>query len=73
MLHIDIKSYDDHFDTFAVSIQDHSSESVFESLIPAVMLPYIAPQLVSELEDLPYDCVGKSFDLHLPKQLFTSN
>ena len=73
MLNIYIRSYDDRFDTFAVSIQDHLNDSVLESLIPAAMLPYIAPQLVSELEDLPYDCVGKSFDLHLPKQLFTSN
>lgn len=70
MLSVIIKSYDDHFDTFAVSILDRSNDSSFESLIPAVMLPYIAPKLVSELADMPYDCVGKDFDMHLPNELF---
>lgn len=72
MLHIKINSYDEHFDTFACSFQDHVSDACFESLIPATLLPYIAPELVAQCDDLPYDSVGREFTLQLPAALFQS-
>lgn len=65
MINILIKSYDEHFDTFAcVFTQDGVS---FESLLPATLLPYIAPHLCAMYEDLPYDLVGCSFNMTHPE------
>ena len=71
MLHIKINSYDEHFDTFACSFTEDENPS-FESLIPATLLPYIAPELVAQCDDLPYDTVGREFTLQLPAALFQS-
>ena len=67
MLSIYIKSYDEGFDTFACSFTDTLSYTSFESLIPAAMLPYIAPHLCDE--GAPYSAVGQEFTLHLPEYL----
>lgn len=68
MITIHIKSYDEHFDTFEIRIDDGTGHGVVRSLIPALMLPYIAPQLVKECDDLPYAAIGRSFTLTMPKQ-----
>jgi len=68
MLKVYIKSYDEWFDTFACVFTEDDNPS-FESLIPATMLPYIAPDLVNECDDLPYDTIGKTFTLTLPERL----
>jgi len=65
MLKIKINSYDSHFDTFACTFQDEDNPS-FESLLPATMLPYIAPGLCNACDDLPFDLVGKEFSLRFP-------
>mgnify|MGYP000432155386 CR=1 FL=1 len=65
-LTITIKSYDEHFDTFACSFQEIDEAAPFDSLIPATLLPYIAPDLVAQCEDLPFDVVGRSFTLKFP-------
>ena len=67
MLSIYIKSYDEGFDTFACSFTDSLSDTCFDSLIPATLLPYIAPHLCDE--DAPYSAVGQEFTLHLPEYL----
>lgn len=66
MLNIDIKSYDSHFDTFACVFTDSLNEAVFDSLLPATLLPYVAPKLCDETEDLPYGLVGQSFTMTRP-------
>lgn len=65
MLNIKIRSYDEHFDTYHISVQeqDMNLEEPIESLIPAILLPYIAPNLVAMLDDLPFDAVGQEFNL----------
>jgi hypothetical protein len=65
MLNITIKSYDSHFDTFHIALQEDDGPA-FESLIPATLLPYIAPELCATCEDLPFDVVGQSFKLTHP-------
>lgn len=65
MLKVLIKSYDSHFDTFACTFQDEDNPS-FESLLPATILPYIAPDLCNACDDLPFDLVGKEFSLRFP-------
>lgn len=65
MLHINIIAYDAHFDTFHIGLQE-DDDPKFESLIPATLLPYIAPELVAQTEDLPYGVVGQSFTLRYP-------
>jgi hypothetical protein len=62
MLNVKIRSYDEHFDTFACTFSEDEAPS-FESLIPATLLPYIAPKLVARLDDLPFDAVGQEFNL----------
>lgn len=65
MLNVKIRSYDEHFDTSHISVQEQSTDvpEPIESLIPAILLPYIAPKLVAELDDLPFDAVGQEFNL----------
>lgn len=77
MLTVHIKSYDEHFDTFEIEVHPHdmlgrpcSDEHNVRSLVPAVLLPYIAPELCAQCEDLPFDVVGKHFTLQLPEALF---
>lgn len=62
MLNVKIRSYDTHFDTYHIGVQETDGE-VIESLIPAILLPYIAPNLVAMLDDLPFDAVGQEFNL----------
>jgi hypothetical protein len=65
MLNVQIKSYDESSDTFTCSFQD-SLFGQFESTLPATILPYIAPELVSLTEDLPFGLVGGSFTMSSP-------
>jgi hypothetical protein len=62
MLNVKIRSYDQHFDTYACTFKETGNEP-FESLIPATLLWYVAPKLLNELENLPFDAVGREFDL----------
>lgn len=68
MLKVKIKSYDEHFDTYACEFTDSLNETTIQSLIPAVMLPYVAPTVCALCEDLPFEAVGFSFCLQLPKE-----
>lgn len=77
MLTITIKSYDEHFDTFEIEVLPHdmqnrpcSDDHKVKSLIPAILLPYIAPTVCNASEDLPFDAVGQTFTLELPQALF---
>jgi hypothetical protein len=67
MLTVFIQSYDAHFDTFACNFT--TDDTTFDSLIPATMMPYVAPEQCAECEDLPYDLVGKTFTMSLPTTL----
>lgn len=69
MLTVYINSYDQHFDTFACTFTE-SDCAPFESLIPAALLPYIAPKQVALCEDLPYDMVGQTIVLKDAQELF---
>lgn len=77
MINILIKSYDSHFDTFEIQVRPYdmqnrpcSDEHLVKSLIPAILLPYIAPAVCNASEDLPFDAVGQEFTLELPQALF---
>lgn len=79
MLNITIKSYDSHFDTFEIEVLPYdmqnrpcSDEHKVASLIPAILLPYIAPSVCAACEDLPYEAVGHVFTLELPIQLYAT-
>lgn len=70
MLNVKIRSYDPHFKTFHISVQKQTPDvpEPIESLIPAILLPYLAPELVKQSDgyDLPYELVGQEFNLNLP-------
>jgi hypothetical protein len=70
MLNVKIISYDSFFKTFHIALQEQTSDvpEPVESLIPEILLPYIAPGLVAQLGgyDLPYELVGQEFNLTLP-------
>lgn len=72
MLNVKIRSYDSRFKTFHISIQDQAThaQEPLESLIPAILLPYLAPNLVAQSDgyDLPYEFVGQEFNLTPPAQ-----
>lgn len=61
MLIVKLVSYDEQFDTFECAFSNAHGE--FESLLPASVIPYIAPHLCKSVDDLPYDLVGKFFIL----------
>lgn len=63
MLTINVKSYSEQDDTFAVHMIDSLNGAGFDSTLPATMMPYIAPDVCIECEDLPYDLVGVSFTM----------
>jgi hypothetical protein len=73
MLNVTIRSYDEFHDTFEIQVRPYdmqnrpcSDEHLVKSLIPAILLPYIAPDLCAWTEDLPFDAVGQEFNLSLP-------
>ena len=73
MLKVTIKSYDSLFDTFEVEIHPFdmmgrlcADDHKVKSLIPAIMMPYVAPDLVANTEDLPFDLVDKEFTMKWP-------
>lgn len=66
MLTTTIKSYNEQDDTFAVHMIDSATGAGFDSTLPATLLPYIAPELCDECEDLPFDTVGKTFIMKSP-------
>lgn len=70
MIQVMLNSYDEHFDTYAITVQDPSLQVTVESLIPAMLLPYIAPTVCAACEDLPFEAVGHVFNMHLPGELF---
>ncbi len=70
MIQVTLNSYDEHFDTYAITVEDISLQAKVKSLIPAMLLPYIAPHVCASCEDLPYDAVGHAFNMHLPGELF---
>lgn len=63
MLHITAKSYDESNDSFTCVTHDDVAGSVYDIVIPATLMPYIAADLVADQVDLPFDIVGKSFTL----------
>lgn len=73
MLNVKIRSYDPRFKTFHISVQEQTPDvpEPLESLIPAILLPYLAPELVKQSDgyDLPYEFVGQEFNLPLPATL----
>ncbi len=76
MIKVSIKSYDEYFDTFEIEVHPFdmlgrpcSDEHKVKSLIPAIMLPYVAPDLCAQTEDLPYGVVGQDFFMQLPETL----
>lgn len=71
MLKVKINSYDEHFDTYACTFQEDDNLP-FESLIPATLLSYIAPELVALCEDLPFDAVKQEFSLRFPAGALTA-
>ena len=62
MLKIKINSYDQHWDTYACTFTESDCEP-FESLIPAAMMPYVAPELVALSDGDPYGLVFRTFVL----------
>jgi hypothetical protein len=70
MLNVKIISYNARFKTFHISVQEQTPDvpEPIESLIPEILLPYIAPELVAQLGgyDLPYELIGQEFNLTLP-------
>lgn len=66
MLKVTITSYDEQFDTFACVFTEDNGPT-FESLLPASVLPYVAPALCDAAEDLPYDLIGQSFTMNRPE------
>jgi hypothetical protein len=66
MLNVKIRSYDPHFKTFHISVQEQTLDvpEPVESLIPEILLPYIAPGLVAQLGG--YELIGQEFNLALP-------
>jgi hypothetical protein len=67
MLNVKIISYNARFKTFHISVQEQTPDvpEPIESLIPAILLPYLAPGLVAQSDgyDLPYEFVGQEFNL----------
>ena len=66
MLTINVKSYNEQDDTFAVHMIDSATGVGFDSTVPATLMPYIAPDVCEECDDLPYDFVDKSFTMSSP-------
>lgn len=71
MLNVKIRSYDPRFDTYHIRLQETDGQTI-ESLIPALLLPYIAHNLIATLDSLPYDAVGREFNLKPPAGALTS-
>jgi hypothetical protein len=61
MLTVTILAYDEYNDTFSATARDSQLDTDFTIDIPALLIPYIAPQSI-EFED-PHDMVGMRFVL----------
>lgn len=66
MLNITITEYTEFYDRFTVLVCDELNCATFVETIPATLLPYIAPDLCDQTEDLPFGLVGKEFSLKRP-------
>lgn len=73
MLNVKILSYNSHFDTFHIEMLPYDKknrpcgdELKMESLIPAILLPYVAPSVYASCHGEPYGAVGQEFNLTLP-------
>ena len=69
MLTITFNSYDESNDTFTCSAAQDLSPVSFGIELPAVVVPYLAPELVAQCDDLPFDLVGKAVKVALPAAL----
>jgi hypothetical protein len=63
MLKIEITSYDDVSERFAVKVDDEPNGTMYSTQIGAFLMPYIAPKIVGPDSDDPRSLIGKSFTL----------
>jgi hypothetical protein len=65
MLTVSINSYEeytDHFDCTAID-SEQIGNLVLPMKISATLMRYIAPDLIDQCEDLPFDMCGKVFTI----------
>lgn len=66
MLTVHIASYSESDDKFRLSVIDSANDCAFDTSIAASFMPYIASELCSETDDLPFGLVGQHFTMTSP-------
>jgi hypothetical protein len=64
VLTITVRQYDQEIDKFNCTILDDMNNASYDTLVDATIIGYMMPaQLHEALEDLPFDLVGKTFQV----------